>query len=146
MSDTPDTPISPIRLTHLIHLISYLIPDTLIKIHGGQRKYMVGSRIGKEAGSPHTWWLGPPPKLAKMWAPRHPSYVASPPCICLAHHVFSSKYQVSGIRYQVTTLTQTGCIPFVRISGVDTAIKEFKVIGWGGSTRANIKKQLDQSS
>ena len=86
------------------HLKSwYLIP--LIKIHGGEAKYMVGKPY--MVGSPHTWWPGQP--AGQLWwgsrlyggqggARGRPTmcgfptmHLASPPCIL-------SK----GIRYHVS--------------------------------------------
>ena len=78
----------------------YLIADTLIKIHGGDPKCMVGN--------PHTWWgahingvlagwLARPPCL---WAPHHvcgfpTMHLGSPPCIL-----------ITGITYQVSDGTR----------------------------------------
>ena len=99
---------------NLIPDFCYLIP--LIKIHGGEAKYMVGKP--DMVGSPHTWWPGQPARLAshQSWPAGWPGhhvcglptmygfptmYLASPPCILIK----GIRHQESGIRYKVLVST-----------------------------------------
>ena len=70
-----------------------LIP--LIKIHGGEAKYMVGKPY--MVGSPHTWWPGQP--AGQLWGARG----QGPRARGVPHHVSGIRYQVSGIKVRSTS-------------------------------------------
>ena len=99
------------------YLIPYLIPHTIDQstwwgsqihggepIHGGQPTYM------RAPGAP-TW----PPTKAGRLAGQATMYVGCPPCMWASQHVFGfptmhfdQRYQVSGIRYQVSCILERG--------------------------------------